>query len=490
MAQKVEKQTLGLGARFMATLGIKRGSVSPTKTIGSMGTSVYSGYVTESEENSALAGRTKYKTYSDILANVTIVSAGVRYFLNLLASAEWKVVPKKEADEDEPSEQAQEYADAIDDIIHGMLTPWRRVVKRAAMYKFYGFSVQEWTAKRGDEGVIGLLDIAPRPQITIERWDVDETGRVVGCVQRSPQTQEEIYLPRSKVVYLVDDSLNDSPEGLGLFRHIVEASTRLQRYQQLEGYGFETDLRGIPIVRIPYAALQEAVDAGTITSEKATEVASALEGFVSKHIKNPSIGMALDSATYTSTDEGTTPSNIYQYDIELLKGDGANFEAVGTAIERVNHEIARVLGVEQLLLGQSRGTQALSEDKSHNFALIVDSTLQDLQDVFESDIVDRMFELNGWDEELKPELITDKLQHKSVTEITGAIRDLATAGATLDQEDPAIDVIRDLLGLPEHTVKEMLEDAMIPDPFNRNPNDPNNPQNMDPNESDPSQMDE
>ena len=119
------------------------------------------------------------------------------------------------------------------------------------MYRFYGFSIQEWTARRRDDGFLTFADIAPRSQRTIERWDVDEAGQVLGALQRSPQTQEEIYLPREKLLYIVDDTLNDSPEGLGLFRHLVAPSRRLKRYEQLEGFGFETDLRGIPIGRSP-----------------------------------------------------------------------------------------------------------------------------------------------------------------------------------------------------------------------------------------------
>lgn len=463
-----ETKKQGIFGKALAGLGFSRTANSePTKTFGSFGATVIGGYLQENEKHPKLVGREKYVTYANILANTTIVAAGTRYFLNLLTSASWKAEPVEVEDEAD-REEADLRAKQIEYIITHMDTPWHRVVRRAAMFRFYGFSVQEKTARRIEDGefagVIGLADVSPRPQSTIERWDVDDHGYVYGVVQRSPQTSQDIYLPRSKLVYLVDDSLNDSPEGLGLFRNVVEPAARLARYEQLEGFGFETDLRGIPVVRIPYTALQQAVEAGSLSEEDAQAAITRLESFVTKHLKNPQLGLALDSMPYTATDEAGTPSTVRQFDIDLLEGDGANFEAVGSAIDRINHEIARVLGVEQLLLGQTRGTQALSEDKSHNFALIIDSTLLELQETMQKDIVAFIFELNGWDKKFVPNLVTDKIQHRDLMEVGQVLKDLATAGAVLSQDDPAVNAVRRQLGLPNAApLSELeLEDLTIP----------------------------
>lgn len=439
---------------------VRRSTAPPETTLGASGTAVFGGYIVENEKQAALTGIEKYRTYSNILANTSIVAAGTRYFLNLLTSAAWKVEP---ADGEGVNKvEAERFAELIDSMMNDMNTPWHRVVRRAAMYRFYGFSIQEWTAKRRDDGALGMLDIAPRPQITIQRWDMDTVGDVLGVIQRNPQNQQEIYLPRSKIIYLVDDSLNDSPEGLGLFRNVVDSSRRLARYEQLEGYGFETDLRGIPIVRIPYAELSAGVKAGRVTEEEATKAIAEMEGFIAKHIKNPQLGVALDSLPYQTTDDSMTPSAQKLWDINLLSGDGANFEAMGSAIERVNHEIARVLGVEQLLLGQSRGTQSLSRDKSDNFALIIDSTLLEIQEQYDKDFVERLFDLNGWDKAAMPSLKTDKIQHREIAEVTQSLKELAQAGAALDPMDPAIDEIREQIGLPPSIPVVVESDVALP----------------------------
>lgn len=414
--------------------------VNPSEALGTGGTAIWGGYVQSLETNAKLTGREKYKTYSEILTNVSIVAAGTRYFLGLVERSTWKFEPAEGDNGD--------VADFVEACLMGMTTPWPRVVRRAALYRFHGFSVQEWTATRTDEGEVGYLDVESRPQITIEQWDVDESGTVQGILQRSPQTQELIYLPRSKCVYVVDDSLSDSPEGLGLFRHVVEASHRLMRYEQLEGFSFETDLRGIPVGRVPFKALEKAVAAGNMTAAQKAALELGMTTFIQGHIRNPQLGMILESATYTSLDEASTPSGSRMWDLELLKGENGALSPVADAIQRLNREIARVLGVETLMLGDTgAGSLALSRDKSNNFATLVDGTLEELAHTFEKDLIAPLLALNGIDPKLAPKMKPDKAQFREVDQITAALESMSKAGAVLPPDDPAINEVRDMLGL-------------------------------------------
>lgn len=423
----------------MAAAGSKS---SPFSSIGAPGTAIFGGYIVEAEKDPRLTGRQKFTTYANMLANTSIVAAGVRFFLNLVAKSTWKVQP---ADE---SEQAEEIAETIDDIMQDMTTPWHRVVRRAAMFRFYGFSIQEWTAKRREDGVVGFKDIEARPQLTVERWDTDQSGTVLGVVQRSPQTQAELYLPRGKLVYLVDDSLNDSPEGLGLFRHLVKRSVILDRYELLESWGFERDLRGVPVGRGPLAEMAKMVQAGTLTQSQVNELRAPIELFLRNALRGKDTALFLDSATYRATGEQQTPSNVPQWAVELLQGGTTSQAEMAKAIERLNREMARVLGVEHLLLGSdSTGSFALSKDKTQSFGLIVSSTLQEIKETLESDFIGPLFDLNGWDPKLKPTLKYEQIQYRDIEQVTTALKDMAGAGAPLMPDDPAINEVRDLLGL-------------------------------------------
>lgn len=449
MADPFWKRIVPLEASFGAMFGAQRDeTIRPTETKGRPGTAIYGGHVVENEKDATLTDRVRYRTFSEALANAAVVSAGVRYFLNLAAGAKWKMEPV----EDHPrGVELAELAEQM--LIEDPDTTWARIVRRAAMYRFYGFSIQEWTMRRRNDGFLTFADIAPRPQITIERWDVAVTGEVLGVAQRNPQDQSEIYLPRGKLLYMVDDSLNDSPQGLGLFRHIAESVRRLNRYEQLEGFGFETDLRGIPIGRAPYAELKRRVDNGEITLQEAQTALAPIETFVRKHVKKPDLGLLIDSQVFQTIDEAQRPSNVPKFDVKLLEGSQTSLPDMAKAIERINLEIARVLGIESLLLGGgNQGSWALAKEKTSQFSLTVDATLDEMADSVERDLLGPLWAVNGWPIEAMPNIAVEAVQYKDAEQITAALRDLAQAGAVLDPTDPVIQEVRTILGLDSEVV--------------------------------------
>jgi len=430
----------------------------PMETIGGPGFRAFSGDVQNDEKDASMSSVDRFREFSDILANTAIVSASVRYFLNLLAKSGWNVEPADDSNE------AQEMADLVWEILNDMQTPWRRVVRRAGMFTFHGFSIQEWTAKRREDGIIGLLDIESRPQVTIERWGLDDHGRVTGAWQRVPQSNQEVFIPREKMVYLVDDAMSDTPIGLGLFRHLVDSRRRLDAYLKVEGYAFETNLRGIPIVKAPMEELDARVAANTLTAASKERALSGFRTFIQRHFRAPSSGFLIDSATYRDKGENQTPSSVSKWSAELLKGDDQGLPDIANAINRINREMATVLGTEGLLLGSENGTQALSRDKSHTFSLRVESTQSEMAEAMDKDVVHQLFVLNGWDLKLKPYLMPDPIQYRDPAQLTQAILDLAQAGAVIDGNDPVVNVIRSVLGLPEAPEEDLAAMATKPIP--------------------------
>ena len=435
---------------FRAFFTGSKPKASPKVMLGAPGTAIYGGYIVDNETNPNIRSKEeRFRTYADIMANTSIVAAGMRYFLNLVAKASWSFTPS-ETDTDGKFAERVEQA-----LMSDPSTPWPRVVRRAAMFRFYGFSIQEWQAKRSDDGWLTFADFAPRAQRTIEKWDTDVSGVVRGVVQRSPQTAQELYLPRDKIVYMVDDTLHDSPEGLGLLRHLVDPARRLDRYEQLEGYGYETDLRGVPIGRGPFTELAEKVQNGEISEAQRVQIEAPLRSFMENHVKSANLGMLLDSMTYESKDEAGRASASKQWDIELLKTNAQNtsFAELAAAIERLDREMARILGVEQLMLGSDgSGSFALSRDKTSSFYLMVDAVLTEIMHSIDKDIVDRLFILNGWPKEMKPSLSVEAIRFTDVEQMAKTLVDMAKAGAPLDPNDPVVTEVRNLMGVSAPTV--------------------------------------
>ena len=135
------------------------------------------------------------------------------------------------------------------------------------------------------------------------------------------------------------------------------------------------------------------------------------------------------------------------WNVELLTGSATSFAENAAAIERLNRELARILGVEQLLLGAGQGSYALSQDKTHQFYLLAEGALTEIREAVERDLLRALWRLNGWDAALMPEIRTEAVQYRDIQQIGATLRDLATAGAVLDPEDPVIGEVRDLMGL-------------------------------------------
>lgn len=432
------------------------------KPVGARGAVAYGlggqgGYLDEDEKDVRLRGTRKYRTYSAQMVNVAIVGAAVRLFLYSMAKPAWST---EAADEGNAAAvAAAELADLARDDMH---RPWSSVVQHTSMAKYLGFSIGAWHAKARDDGAIGIADVAPRPQHTIERWGLDEHGYLTGVWQRAPDTQREIWIPRDRMIYAVDDALRDSPEGLGLMRHVVKASTAVSALQQIERTGYETDLAGVVKAWIPLAENQALVESEDLTESQRTDVEEPLRTFAKKHIRSVELGLVLESEPYRSNDDAQSPSSVRKYDAELMKGGGVGHEPIGRAIERENHEIARVLGVEHLLLGgiETGGNRALGDSKIDNFLRIVESALDDVVEVMNHDYIGALARLNGWPREIWPSFKVEPLSQMDIVAVTDALANLAKSGAPIMPSDPAVPEIYERMRLTPPPEDQDAMDAL------------------------------
>lgn len=440
-------------------LGISKRSI-PTETLGTSrvtGSVVVgegAGTFDEPDLSVNLHGAQRFEEFDRIARDVSIVAAGVRLFLNLISNAVWSVNPPEGLD-DAQTKAAQEYADQAYAMLFGMTTSWSSIVRKTATFKLHGFCVQEWTAVKRPDGTIGMKDVEHRPQRSITRWLRDEGGTVEAVVQRVPGRQD-VTLPRSKIIYAVDDTLSDSPEGVGLFRHLAKTSVRLEMFLKLEEIGFTTDLRGIPIARAPLGELRQEILDAPAGKERADANARRntllrpLQDFLRKHIRNEMTGVMLPSETFmaTSVDKSVSPSAVPKWALELLTGDSQSLDAMSNAVNRMNQELARILGVEHLLLGASGGgSLALARSKVGTFYLTVTSTLLDLLEVYDRDLLRPWSDLNGVPDELRPEMGVNEISDRDVIELLDGLTKLAQAGAPMMPDDPAVGEIYDLWGL-------------------------------------------
>jgi len=415
--------------------------------VGSAGITTVGGYLVTDERMPTLTGTKRYETYRTMMADVTIIAASIRLFLNLISKSAWQVQPAKFEDGTPEHERAEEIAKLVTSMMDDHETPWSRIVRKQAMFRFLGFALQEWTFKKRPDGAIGMADVSHRPQRTINRWDVTEGGQVLGVWQYNTAFQE-VYIPRDRLVYSVDDTLTDDPDGMGLLRNVARAAARLKSFEQLEEVGFETDLRGVPVAYGPWEELDAKVKAGTISDKDRRAYKKPMIDFVTGHIRNRKTGLLLPSETYRAMDDAKSPSTVKKWSAELLQGQDGAFKEMGEAIHRLAQEIARVFGTEHLLLGaDGSGSLALGKSKVGTFYLNATSLQYELVETFEADWLGPLADANGWSEEETPTLAIEEIRDQDIDQITKAIVDMANAGASLSPEDAAVAEVFQMLGL-------------------------------------------
>jgi len=432
---------------------VERKSNSPFKEVGVSATAIQSGYVVDRERNPNLAGLKKYYTYEDIMANISIVSSSVRLYSDLFAKSQWKCDPVDD------STEAQDYADKLQTILYDQQQTWEQTVRASGLFVFWGYSLLEMTAKKLEDGTIGLASVEHRPCRTIVRWDVDDNGNVLNFLQQKPLSGEEIAIPREKCIYTVDKLLTDSPEGFGIFRSMAETALRLKDIQISEKIALDKDLRGTPIGRAPLAALQQAVKNGDITQDQMNKAIEGLNNMVALVKKGERTGIVLDSKTYDSvSDTSRNATSVPQWDLSLLNSPASGLADVDKIIRRINLELARIAGTEILLLGaDGSGSLALSKDKTQSLMLRINGVLKDMAGQFNRDLVPFIWRLNGWPDEMMPRLVCSEISSRDVEGLANIVRELAASGVTLSRGDEAVNEIFGMLGLTTPETQDAVE---------------------------------
>lgn len=434
--------------------------ISAFKEAGVSGASVVGGYAFGREQNPKLQGARKFTEYETLLANVSIIAAAFRLRNQLLAKPNWTV----EAVDDSPEAQAAK--ELTERVMKEHDSTWQKFIRHAGLFRFMGSACLEWTLQRAEDGTILLKSLENRPMRTIARYDMDEDGDVVGFWQTN-ETGQEYYIPRWKTIWLVDDSVDDSIDGMGLLRHCVEPANRLKNYQELETQGYERDFRGTLIGKAPLNAIQKAIKDGEITEEQGKAAISALENLVTAARKNGSTGGIIDSTPYEGTGssgDGKQISSTPQWGLEILQGGSNGLNEMASAIQRLNYEMARVLGAEALLLGSTNtGSQALATEKTGLLHQTVNSDLKDIAAVFRHDLIEPILVLNGVDKKLVPNLVVEEVSARDAKEASEVMKNLVASGAAFTKDDPWINEIRIDMGYspqPEEQIAQIDEQEL------------------------------
>ncbi len=429
--------------------------------IGVSGRNTYTGEIRADEFLPELRGKKAIKAYRTMRDNDAVIGAVMYTVEQTLRDVKIKVKPADESD------QAKSEADFLQSVLDDMEHSLDDHISEALSALTYGFSWFETVYKRRggntnsakknslyDDGRIGIRKLAIRAPWTIEQFVVDrESGDVLGVRQESMWGKPNQVIPIEKSVYYRTTSLNNDPSGRSVLRNAYTSYVYLNKIQAYEAIAIERELHGVPVGRMPAEYLS--ADA----TDDQTNLRQQFERIL-RDLKNNEQGYALlPSDLYTDADGKPTAQRLM--DIELITANGSRSIDIDPVVRRYQHDIARSLIAEFLMLGGgSTGSYALSKSKTDIFLRSLESYINTIVDTLNKQLVKPLWMLNGLDTALMPTLVAGDVAPHDLKEIAAFLRNLNGADIKVAGQTEVVEGLMEIAELPfnkEEYIKNMEE---------------------------------
>jgi phage gp29-like protein len=129
-----------------------------------------------------------------------------------------------------------------------------------------------------------------------------------------------------------------------------------------------------------------------------------------------------------------------------MSSSGSRNIDIDPIVRRYQHDIARSVLSEFLMLGSQGGSYALSKSKTDLFLRALESYIQAIVDVLNKQLVERLWELNGLNYDLMPKIIAGDVAPHDLRELASFLRNLNGAGIDVSSHP---EVIQDLMDIAE-----------------------------------------
>ena len=418
------------------------------QVLGVAGDNTYNGQIRADEFLPELRGRKAIRKYREMRDNDSTIGAVMYATEQVLRDVDLKVVPTND------SSDAKKEAEFVESVLQDMDHSLDDHVAEALSSLSYGFAWFEVVYKRREgpntrndkkrskysDGRLGVRKIACRAPWTISRFEVDrKTGDVLGIYQDVSRINSTSFIPTRKSLYYRTTTINGDPAGRSILRNAYTSYEYVNNLQSIEAIAVERELAGIPVARIPAEYLSS--DATANQSGFVNNLQQIL-----RDVKFNEQGyIILPSDTYP--DKDGSPTNQRLVDVELMSSNGSRNIDIDPVVRRYQHDIARSVLSEFLMLGGgSTGSYALSKSKTDLFLRALESYIQAIVDTLNKQLVERLWELNGLNYNLMPQIVAGDVAPHDLREIAAFLRNLNGADINVSNHP---EVIQDLMDIAE-----------------------------------------
>jgi len=427
----------------------KLSQTESTAILGISGENTINGQIRSDEFLPELRGKKAIRKYREMRDNDSTIGAVMYATEQVLRDVDLKVCPCDD------SEEAKREAEFVESVLCDMDHTLDDHIAEALSCLSYGFAWFEVVYKRRvgptqsndkkrskyTDGRMGVRKIAMRAPWTVSRFDVDnKTGDIQGVYQDGGYAgTTKHYIPSRKSLYYRTTSLNGDPSGRSILRNAYTSYEYLNNLQAIEAIAVERELAGIPVARIPSEYLSPDATSSQV------QFKSNLEQILRDVKFNEQGYIITPSDTYP--DKDGSPTNIRLVDVELMSSSGSRNIDIDPIVKRYQHDIARSVLSEFLMLGSQGGSYALSKSKTDLFLRALESYIQQIVDVLNKQLVERLWELNGLDYSLMPTIEAGDVAPHDLREIAGFLRNLNGADISVSDHPEVIQNLMDIADL-------------------------------------------
>lgn len=297
-----------------------------------------------------------------------------------------------------------------------------------------------------DDGRIGIRKMVGRSQLTLKRFDFDETGGVQAFVQEVEKKPEGVRIPIERGLLFRTAREMGSPYGRSALRSAYLAFRARRHVEQIELVGIERELTGLPRVRVPAALMTPITDNPT----KEANRQAAYDKFVAiarDLKKNEQGGLIYPSDPWPDA-EGK-PSGMPQYDVDLITSGGTRSIDTRAIINGLADDIFRNALAGFLRLGANKtGSFALSKDQSDLFVAAITWFVDVIEDTINRHQITRLWELNALEPRLKPKLVHGRVAHVDLDALANFLAKISGAGVPIAGDMITENSLREAADLP------------------------------------------
>lgn len=413
------------------------------REFGSTGLHEWSGYLTE-EFLTELQGQRGANYFEQMRRNSPAIGAMYQAMSMLIRSSQYSIdITTPKADRRSTHDRAMKWLEEVFDDMEGNVND---LLDDACSCIIHGYEVSEFTLKYRDgdnsdynDGKLGIKNIAPRSQLSLERWVFDKNGNTLGFWHHPRWGSTEVYIPIDKCLHFRTTRERNNPEGYSYIRNSVRSYRQVNVVQYSEGIGVERNLAGLPMVTMPVGA----------TTERDYQRARSL---VEKARRDEYAGIVLPPAK--------APGEDFRWKFELISshnvGSGVDTDKI---IRRLHTEMIVSMLINFLSMGGfgDGGSYASGRVQGDFFQLSVSGLLSSFEREINEKLCRKLFKLNKFPG-LKPDEYTyirfSPINQRNINTMRNLLRDMAMAGF-IDNIGPDIENwLRGQLDLPSITQKD------------------------------------